>query len=76
MELNLPEKYFWDIDVRSLDVKKHRSYIIERIVEFGDAAAVAWLRRHFSGKDILAVVNASRRVSPKTRNFWRLVVRS
>ena len=47
MELAQLRRYFWDVDVSTLDPKRHSVYIIERLVEFGDEAAASWLFEHF-----------------------------
>lgn len=66
--------YFWDTDVSALDTKKHRRYIIERILELGDEQAFAWLYERFSRRELISAVEESRRLSPKSANFWRLVL--
>lgn len=72
MELRNFAQYFWDVDVRTLDPKKHATYIIERIVEFGDERAASRLLENFSRNEILAVLKHSRRISPKSVLFWQL----
>lgn len=68
------QKYFWDIDPNTLDPEKHKRYIIERILEMGDEAAVRWLRSAFSDEDIRDVVNRARGLSKKSRRFWQVVL--
>lgn len=74
MQIQELSRYFWDVDVEALDPKKHSAYIIERIAEFGDERAASWLLENFSHKEILAVVDRSRRISPKSASFWKLFV--
>lgn len=68
--------FFWDADVATLDVNKHKTYIIERLLEFGDEDAYRWLFSTFTDADIVAVVKKSRRISPRTAammmNFYRI----
>lgn len=66
-------KYFWDVEVSSLDVKAQGSFIIERILEKGDEQAVVWLRDTFPRDEITRVAGMSRRLSPKSRTYWGLV---
>lgn len=68
------KKYFWDVDLRSINIKKHKSFILERILEMGDSEAVRWMRKNFSEQDILSVLKNSRRISKKSFNFWILVL--
>lgn len=74
--MNAPhlKKYFWDTDIQNLDPQQHKTYIVERILELGDEEAVAWMKKNFDRDEILRIVNQSRRVSPKSRNFWNLVL--
>lgn len=65
-------KYFWDVKLSDLDLVAHKNYIIERILDMGDERAVSWLRQNYSKADILTVVRQSRRLSPKSKNFWTL----
>jgi hypothetical protein len=61
---------FWDVDPEGLDLERHRRFVLERILEFGDQEAVAWAWRRYGPEAIKETVEASRRLSPKTRTFW------
>ena len=67
---------FWDADVETLDVEKHKTYIVERILEFGDEDAYRWMFGTYADEEIIAVVRKSRRISPRTAammgNFYRI----
>ena len=65
--------YFWDVDPATLTLAHDGKYIIERILEWGDERAVAWLNEHFSEDERKAVVQGSRRLSSKSRNYWGLI---
>lgn len=39
-------KYFWDCNFSELVMEEHHQFIIERILNFGDDAAVLWLLQH------------------------------
>ena len=69
-------KYFWDVSPAKLDPQAHKKYIIERILDMGDDPAVSWLRRTYSKADILQVIEKSRRLSAKSKNFWKLATQS
>lgn len=66
-------RYFWDTDVKKLSLTRHATYIIERILEWGDLEAVQWLRRVYSEKMIVGVLDHSRRISDKSVNFWKVI---
>jgi hypothetical protein len=65
-------RFFWDVDPASLDIRRHKTFIIERLLEFGDERSVRWLFSTYSKDEILLVLRASRSLSAKSRYFWRL----
>lgn len=65
---------FWDTDFDRLEVAGHERYIVERVLEFGDDAAIRWLWRTFGPNTIADVVRQSRALSPNTANLWALVL--
>jgi len=67
-------KYFWDVESRKLDIKKYKFYIIERLLEMGDDEAVKWLNKNFQKSDFNEVLQKSRRISDRSRNYWNLVL--
>lgn len=73
---NIPpslKKYFWDTNIKNIDPVKNRDYIIERLLEFGDIKAYRWLKKNFKKGLITKIATRSRRISPQTRNFWRVI---
>jgi hypothetical protein len=68
------ERFFWDVDLKTLNFERHKTYIIERILELGDEAAVRWLFATYSRSDIIRVLRAARSLSPKSHGFWTLVL--
>lgn len=62
--------YFWDTEINALDIKIHKQFIIERILEYGDEEALRWLFDTFSSSDVVAALRISRRLSPKSKNYW------
>jgi hypothetical protein len=39
-------KLFWDANIETLDTEKHKVYIIERVLEFGDRKLTAGCLTH------------------------------
>jgi hypothetical protein len=74
MRKDFLKKYFWDVDFSSLDLKKYKRYVIERILSLGDLEAVRWMMKNFNRRDVRSVAANSRRLSTKTRNFWKLIL--
>jgi hypothetical protein len=61
---------FWDIDPRTLDLRRNARFIIGRVLDYGDAAAVNWLRRNYSEDEIRSVVAQARGLAHKTLAYW------
>ncbi|MCX6559423.1 MAG: hypothetical protein NTZ26_02805 [Candidatus Aminicenantes bacterium] len=66
------KRFFWDVDPAGLDLSRHKVYIIERLLEFGDGKAVRWLFENYTRDDIAAILESSRSLSLKSRKFWQL----
>lgn len=67
------KKYFWDTDFTKIDTKKHETYVIERLLEYGDLGAYKWVVKNFSKSKIRNIAANSRRISPKTQKFWQTI---
>ena len=67
-------RYFWDADPSTLSVTQNPFFIIERLLEFGNEAAVHWLLHQYSKEDIRNVVKNSRRLSAQSANFWACIL--
>ncbi len=73
----LPEflkKYFWEVDFKEIDLRKHSTYILIRLMEYGDEKAVSWIKKHFTGEDIANVLFHFKGISPRTANYWALML--
>lgn len=64
-------KFFWDINPETARPKSHPDYYIKRILELGDGRALKWLKSVFGSKKV-AQVARSARLSPKSKNYWKL----
>lgn len=64
---------FWDIDLAAFDPQGHPAYTIGRVLEHGDADAVAWMRQSFAEAQIMEVLRSEHRLSARSANFWALV---
>ncbi len=65
---------FWDVDPKTINSKKHARYIIERVLDFGHMKEVIWLWHYYSRKLIADVVRKPNNLTPKSLNFWNLIV--
>ena len=73
MLTSLPFKFntfFWDVDPLKIDLQKHESFIIERILEWGDIDALEWIKESYGKERIISALKNSRNISVKTANFY------
>ena len=61
---------FWDVDPKSINVKKNARYIIERVIDFGNDQEVRWLCRVYPMTLIRKVVKTSRSIHPVSKPLW------
>ncbi|MBF0328857.1 MAG: hypothetical protein HQL10_06840 [Nitrospirae bacterium] len=61
---------FWDTSLANININKNARYIIERILELGDLNALNWMQKVYPAQKILDVLNVSRSISEKSKNFW------
>jgi len=66
------QRFFWETSPPDIDVKVNASYIIERLLEFGDPAAIQWLRQTYSAEQIAEVLRRTRSLSARSARFWSL----
>jgi hypothetical protein len=69
------QSLFWDVDPKKINPKKHATYIIERILDFGNTSEVKWMRNYYTPNRIKKVVKKSRVLHDKSRSLWSLVFR-
>jgi hypothetical protein len=64
------KKLFWDVKKDEVDIELHRSYIIRRIMDFGNMNDVKWMLETYSPEEIVEVVKRSKGLSRKSARFW------
>ena len=73
MDCDLPDGVcglLWDVDPTVVDVRMHARFIIRRVLDYGEAQDINWLRRTYSDDEIQSVVRAQRGLAHKTLVFW------
>ncbi|MGQ9490985.1 MAG: DUF6922 domain-containing protein [Anaerolineae bacterium] len=65
-------RFFWDIDPTTLNVDDYRTYVIERLLEYGDPPSIKWMLAIFPRETIVSVLQTSHRLSALSANFWAL----
>jgi len=61
---------FWDVRRGTADIVRHSTFIILRVLDFGDVAALNWLRKTYRDDVLEQVVKTKRGLMPKTLAFW------
>ncbi len=64
------QRLFWDVKKDEVDIDFHRSYIIRRIIDFGNMDDVKWMLETYSQDQIVDVVRRSRGLLRKSARFW------
>jgi hypothetical protein len=67
-------KLFWETEPASVDLERHRDYVMERVMARGGWEAMRWLRGTFS-RELLAdfLVRKGLRLAPRERAYWAIV---
>jgi len=71
---NFLRPYFWEVDFMAIQLPKHETYVIERVLEYGNDQAIGWLKKIFTPDTIAHVVRRSGCLSRNTANFWALIL--
>lgn len=63
-------RYFWDIEAAKLNPFEHPEYVINRLMNIGNVAAIRWMRQNFPENCIIDTLKSARDFSGKTATFW------
>ena len=74
MRQDIPAHLFWDTDPEQVDPERHRAYIIERVLEHGNEKDAEWMLRQYARQAIIEVLEKSRRISAKSKNYWGIIL--
>ena len=68
---------FWSYKFSKLDVHKHQQTIIKQIMEYGTMPMISWLFKTYKKNDLKKCFKQCRSgdLSPKSKNFWQLVLK-
>jgi len=64
------KKLFWDVKKEDVDIEKHSTFIIKRVLDYGDVSSVKWLLKIYPDYLIKKVIHNKKGLHPKTINFW------
>jgi hypothetical protein len=75
--LKLPkefQKYFWDVSFDELSFDKYPRFIAERLLNYGNLNGIRWLLSHTDTRFIRTLVDTSRNLNAKTKNYWQIIL--
>lgn len=61
---------FWEYSFNEIDVFKHRSLVIGRILEYGEGEDIRWMLSAYDRKDIVRMLTNNKVLGKKSQNFW------
>jgi len=64
----LNKAFFWD--VKKVNFKENESFVIDRILNFGDVQDFKWAIEFYGEKKIRESIKNSRALDAKPFNFW------
>jgi len=70
---NINKSYFWDIDLNTLDERKSKRLIIERVINLGNLEELKLLFNYYGKKEVINTIQALNYLDPKTLNFFSLI---
>jgi hypothetical protein len=62
------------VDFENLSVGDFSHFIISRLMEHGDEAALRFLMRSYSRRELVETLRTSRSISRRSRKFWALLL--
>ena len=76
-KMELPEmvrKYFWDCSFEDLRLAQYPIFISERVLNLGDMDSLRWLFSKIDKEFLIDLVNKSRNLNKKAKNYWKLML--
>ena len=67
--MNFSKNLFWDVDPSTLDIGRHRKYVVARVLEYGTLEDWRQLLSCFTLESIIAVSQTLRSLDPKALSF-------
>jgi hypothetical protein len=63
------QNLFWDTAIAGIDLRKHKRYVIERVITRGSLDDFKNLTMTYSKDEIAEEIKKSKELDPKTRHF-------
>jgi hypothetical protein len=73
-KLSLSKSLFWDTAYEKIDYKKNASFIIERVLNYGDKEDVEKLKDMYGMAKIKETAKRINYINKKNLNFWSIIL--
>lgn len=61
---------FWDVDRGAMDPEKHKRFIIERVLAYGDTDDFQWAKSRYGSDALKEVLMNAKTLDAKSLSFW------
>ena len=68
------KKLFWDVNLKNNEIQKNASFIIGRILEYGDENDIKWMLQNFKISQIKQILSKKKNLSSKSANYWAFIL--
>ncbi len=65
------QEFFWDVNIEDIHLPFHKSYVIGRLLNFGNHITLRWLFAEFTQEEIQEAVVTDRELDLKTARYWQ-----
>jgi hypothetical protein len=66
---DVARKYFWGDNLSDLSWPKNKKYIVQTLLERGNASSLRWLFQHITREEVKKLL-PTLRLPKKSNNFW------
>lgn len=64
------QRFFWDVKFKTLSPRVRPLFVVNRLLDKGNLAAVRWVVRVFPKEYIVRTIKTVRDFSPRSARFW------
>jgi len=72
-KISLNKTLFWDVDYKNLDYQKNTSFIIERVLNYGNEKDYQEIKKVYGLSKIKKIAKDINYINRKNINFWSIL---
>jgi hypothetical protein len=73
LHANFTRSLFWDVDPETIDFRKHRRWVVQRVLEYGRLEDWRVIRELYTLDGVVEAAQQARTLDPKARAFLCLI---